>query len=236
MKLAIMQPYFLPYIGYFQLINSVDRFVIYDDVNYIKQGWINKNSFLIQNKSSFFTIPLEAPSSFIKIKDTKVNQKQFDLWSRKTTMTIQQNYKKAPYFNEGFELFNEVLKFNNDIISIAELNYLSIKKIAEYLDIKTKIIKTSTIYNNSDLKAQERIIDICKKENATTYINPIGGIDLYDKLDFKNANIDLFFIKTDAIEYKQFSEDFVPWLSILDVLMFNSVEEMKIMLNKYTLL
>jgi len=236
MKVAIMQPYFLPYIGYFQLINAVDKFIIYDDVNYIKQGWINKNNILVQSKSFSFTIPLESPSSYTKIKDIKVSNKQYETWKRKIILTIQQNYKKAPYFFQSFDLVSDILNQYIEGISISEFNYLSLKKIVIYLNINTKIIQTSAVYNNCNLKGQDRIIDICIKENVSTYINPIGGIELYDKSDFKKENIDLNFIKTDNIEYKQLGEDFVPWLSILDVLMFNSIDEIKNLLNKFTLL
>lgn len=236
MKIAIMQPYFLPYIGYYQLINSVDKFIIYDDVNYIKQGWINKNNLLSNNLISSFVIPLDSPSSFNQIRNTKINPNQYEFWKIKILKTLNQNYRKAPYFNKCYELFLDIIDIKNLDISISELNYISLKKISNYLEINTEIIKSSTQYNNSELKAQERIIDICKKEKAEVYINLIGGIELYNKIDFKASNIDLFFIKTDEIYYKQFNDNFIPFLSIIDVIMFNSVNEIKKMLNKFSLI
>ena len=236
MKIGIMQPYFLPYIGYFQLINAVDKFIVYDDVNYIKQGWINKNNFLSNNAASTFIIPLDSPSSFVKIRDTKINSKQFDFWKVKILKTLKQNYKRAPYFDECFDLFSDIINVESFNMSISKLNYLSLIKISNYLEINTEIIESSIKYNNSNLKSKDRIIDICLKENASVYINPIGGIDLYNKIDFNELGIDLFFIKTDKINYNQFNDNFISSLSIIDVLMFNSADEIKKMLDNYELI
>lgn len=232
-SLAIMQPYFLPYIGYFQLISAVEKFVFYQDVNFIKQGWINRNNILIQNKASLFSVPLENASSFSLIQEVKLHEKQFPLWRNKFLKTLEMNYKKAPFFEDVFALLRSFLEF--DGLTISELAQQSTVSICRYLSIDTIFVENSSVYNNADLKASKRVQDICFKEKANVYINPIGGQELYNKTDFKNQSIDLFFIKSQPIEYKQFSNLFVPWLSIIDVMMFNSVDKIKEFLNNYQL-
>lgn len=233
MKLGIMQPYFFPYIGYFQLINSVDIFVIYDDVNYIKQGWVNRNNLLINKQKHLFTLPLDNPSSFSKINEIDVNPKFFDKWRSKFLQSIEQSYKKAPYFEPVFAIIKDTL-FSGKT-KIAELSTVSITLIAKYLEMDTEIRPSSTMYQNNHLKAQDRVIDICKRENATRYSNPIGGKDLYSKTKFNEHGIDLKIITSNPITYKQFGNEFVSGLSIIDVLMFNSVEETKKLLKEFEL-
>ena len=235
MKLAIMQPYLFPYIGYFQLINTVDKFVIYDDVNFIKQGWINRNNILVQGKPYLFTLPLKNQSSFSKINEVFVNSTQYDSWRKKSIRTLEQSYKKAPFFKDVYDLVDNVLDVGDKEIDIATIATKSLVEISKYLEIKTEFVFSSSIYDNDELSGKTRVIDICKKENATSYINPIGGQELYDKVFFKESGLELSFIKTMPIEYNQFKNGFVPWLSIIDVLMFNSIEETKFLLNKFEL-
>ena len=230
-----MQPYFFPYIGYFQLIAAVDKFVVYDDVNYIKGGWINRNKILLNNKESLFTIPLNNSSSFAKINSIQVNKKLFPLWKKKFLKSLMQSYQNAPNFEKVFQLVEKILEINDEEITISALSVKAIKKVVEYLKIKTEIIETSSIYINNHLKAQDRLLDICKQLHCTHYINPIGGTVLYDKVAFKSQNIDLTFLKSNVVLYKQFKKDFIPWLSIIDVLMFNNDEELGFILNKYEL-
>ena len=234
MKIAIMQPYFLPYIGYFQLIAAVDKFIVYDDVNYIKSGWINRNKILIDKKASIFTLPLTNSSSFSKINDIKVNHNLFLLWKNKFLKSIIQSYKKAPQYDKVFNLI-ECLLIIEENVTISFLATKAIKEIANYLNIKTEIVESSACYNNSHLKSYDRVLDICLQENATQYINPIGGSILYDKAIFKQKAIQLNFLQSKNSVYKQFNHDFVPWLSIIDVLMFNSVDDFKYILNNYDL-
>lgn len=233
MKLAIMQPYLFPYIGYFQMINIVDIFVFYDDVNFIKKGWVNRNRILVNKKEFTFSLPLNKISQNITIGETYINLETFESWKEKIIQTLLYNYKKAPYFSEVNELINSV--FNKKHITISDLAIESIIVTSEYLGFKTTFFTSSERYENRDLERQERLIDICNKENATDYINALGGNVLYDKKSFKEKGIELSFIKTLPIEYKQFNNDFVPWLSIIDVLMFNSIEEVNRMLDKYEL-
>nr|WP_310585961.1 WbqC family protein [uncultured Emticicia sp.] len=234
MILGIMQPYVFPYIGYFQLIKAVDKFVAYDDVAFINKGWINRNNILVNGKASMFTIPLIGASQNRQIRDIEVDN--LAAWSKKFLKTVEQSYKKAPFYKEGFQLVEQV--FNLPTANIAELAVNSLKETCKYLNIETEIVGSSTIYNNQDLKAQGRILDICLQDKANHYINPIGGMAIYNKQLFADNKILLNFIKAKPIQYKQFNkeyESFVPWLSIIDLLMFCSVEEMNELLNKFEL-
>ncbi|MEO5569300.1 MAG: WbqC family protein [Bacteroidia bacterium] len=233
-KIAIMQPYIFPFIGYFQLINAVDKFIIYDDVNFIKQGWINRNNILVNGKSFSFSIPLHDISSFRLINETEVNEKLYLNWVNKFMKTIELNYAKAPYLQNIFNLIRSVfLSGENKISRIAGL---SINKVCNYLQLPITIINTSAVYNNAHLKNFERVLDICKIEEADTYVNASGGQKLYKKEKFKEQSINLFFIKPISKKYLQFKNEFVPFLSIIDVLMFNSIEETRELLKAYELI
>lgn len=231
MKLAIMQPYLLPYIGYFQLIKAADKFVVYDDVNFINKGWINRNNILVSGKAHLFTVPLTNASQNKLILEVEISKEP---WQKKLLRTLQQSYQKAPFYPTVFPILENIINYKTQ--NISELAVFSITEIARYLSIDTDIILSSKIYENEYLKSQERILDICKKEGATTYINPIGGMELYDKELFKNSGIDLFFIKSQSVEYPQFQNNFVPWLSIIDVLMHNSPSDAQDFLDSYELI
>lgn len=234
MKIAIMQPYLFPYLGYFQLIKAVDIFVIYDDVNYIKQGWINRNYLMINCNKYLFSIPISNLSSNKIISKTEIDKSKFNKWINDFLKTLNINYRKAPFFDSGIQIVNDCLNKTN-FDSISDLNTYAMILISNYLGIKTKIVEHSNCYKNIFLKGTERIIDICLKENARIYINPIGGTELYNKEDFKKRNIELKFIKTKFREYKQLNCKFIPGLSILDIIMHNSPDEIKSMLNEYEL-
>lgn len=233
MKLAIMQPYFMPYIGYFQLINSVDRFIIYDNIQYTKKGWINRNRILINGKDQLITLPLKKDSDYLDVVERELSG-SWENDKNKMLNVIKSSYNKAPYFQEIFELVSKCL--NNPEVNLFKFIYDSIVLINGYLEIKTHIITSSTIDINHTLKSQDKVVSLCKEQNANVYINSIGGIELYDKEIFKQNGIKLNFIKSNPIQYKQFNNEFVPWLSIIDVLMFNSKEEIKKYLTNYTLI
>lgn len=227
-----MQPYLFPYIGYFQMINAVDVFVFYDDVNYIKKGWINRNRILVNGKDKLFTIPLKDASQNKMINEVDIFLETPEV--RKILETIKQNYKKAPFFSEVFPIIENV--FSSPSSTIGDLAKLSIKAVNEYLGITTVLKRSSVDFaDTKGLERAERLVAICKKTEAEQYINAIGGQELYTKQYFASQGIDLKFIKSEPIVYKQFDNEFVPWLSIIDVLMFNSVEEIKVFLNKYLL-
>lgn len=226
-----MQPYLFPYIGYFQLINAVDKFVVYDDVYFINKGWINRNRILVNGKAYTFTVPLKNASQNELIKDLKLAID--DRWKTKFIRTLELSYKKAPYFNKTFGIVENVINTKSTFLTDWYLKSLAL--IKSYLNIKTTFVKASTQYNNQNLKGQDRIIDICIKENADNYINPIGGQDLYDDQSFIDNRIKLYFLKSDLIIYKQYNNGFVPWLSIIDVLMFNGVKKINNLLGDYSL-
>lgn len=232
MKIAIVQPYVFPYIGYFQLINAVDKFIFYDDVNFIKQGWINRNRILLNNRPYLFSIPCEDISSYRLILDTKVCRNK--RWASKLLKTIEMSYLRAPHFNDVYHLIRSVL--DSDFQNISELAQLSILEVTKYLGMKGVCCKTSKFYNNNHLKRSARLIDICKREKAEEYINSIGGVEIYTKEEFLQHGISLYFLKSKEVKYKQFNTPFIPWLSIIDVLMFNSVSEVRTMLNQYQLI
>ena len=218
----------MPYNGYWQLIKCVDKYVIYDDVNYINRGWINRNNILVNGKKQLFSISLNGASqnkliNAISISDDFV----------KFRKTIAMAYSKAPYYYDISSLINKIIGFPKD--NLANFIGNSIELVCDYLDIKTRLIMSSSIEKNNSLKAQDKILDICSILKADTYINAIGGQELYKKEDFAKEGIRLDFIKSKYIEYPQFKNEFVPWLSIIDVMMFNSVGEISFMLDKYDL-
>jgi hypothetical protein len=232
MKLAIMQPYFFPYLGYFQLINSVDTLIIFDDVNFIKKGWINRNNILLNYKAHSINIPLIESSQNKLIKEIEIVKDK--KWKTNILKTIEQSYKKAPFFEQTYTILEQTLYSNSE--SISDLNIYGIKEIIKYLNIETQIKINSTIDNNKLLKGQDKILNICIQEKATNYHNPSGGIELYDKVLFKQNGIELFFLKNQMTEYQQFKGDFISGLSIIDIMMFNPKDEISIMLNNYELI
>jgi hypothetical protein len=224
MILAIMQPYFMPYIGYFQLISSVDEFVIYDNIEFTKKGWINRNRILVNGKDLTITIPLKKDSDYLNI----VERRLADTWvneRKKMLNRIFESYRKAPYFGIAFPIIEKIILHEDN--NLFNFIYNSIRRINEYLDINTKLIVASTILIDHKLKAERKVIEICKSRGAGTYINSIGGLELYSKDNFSNIGIDLKFLQLGDISFKQFDHDFIPWLSIIDVMMFNSKEEIK---------
>jgi len=230
-KIAIMQPYFFPYIAYWQVINAVDTYVVYDDVAYIKGGWINRNNILVNGKANLITLALENSSSFKNINEINIIQNGKN--TEKIVKTIQMAYKKAPFYNQVMLILENLFTKN---IKISEFNYNSIIDINKYLGINTNIILSSNLAKDNTLKAQDKVIHINKLLNSNMYINAIGGQELYDREEFKKEGIELKFIKMGDIKYQQFKNDFVPNLSIIDVMMFNSVEKIKEMLNNYELI
>jgi hypothetical protein len=228
-----MQPYFMPYIGYFQLINSVDKFVIYDNIQYTKKGWINRNRILANGKDQLITLPIKKDSDYLNVVERELSE-SWDKDKSKMLNVIKASYNKAPYFQETFELISKCL--NNPEANLFRFIYDSIVLINDHLEIKTPIVISSTIDADHALKSQDKVLSLCKEQNADVYINSIGGVELYDKETFKQNNIKLNFIKSNPIQYKQFNNEFVSWLSIIDVMMFNSKEQIKEYLNNYTLI
>lgn len=231
MKVGIMQPYFLPYIGYWQLLNAVDQYVIYDDVNFIKGGWINRNRILVRGKPQYINVQMEGASSFKKINEVRVGR---DIkWRRNMLKTIEMAYHKAPFYPSISPLIGDIVLYETD--NLADFLTHSIKKICGYLHIDTNLLVSSQIEQSCNLHGQERVLDICRRLGATEYYNAIGGQTLYSKEEFSEAGIKLRFLSTEFAEYDQFEKLFVPGLSVLDIMMFNSVHAISRFLSLFTL-
>ncbi len=233
MKIAIMQPYFMPYIGYFQLINAVDKFVIYDNIEYSKKAWFNRNKFLMNGKEKLFTIPLKKDSDFLNVDKRFLSENSLKE-RKKIILQIQNSYKKAPFFKKIFSILENI--FLKEESNLFDFIYNSVIELNKELNIKTEIIKSSNLNINHSLKNVEKVLEINKFFKAKVYINSIGGKVLYKKNVFEQKYINLFFLKTNIIEYKQFNNTFVPYLSIIDIMMFNSSEKINEMLNNFELL
>ena len=231
MKIGIMQPYFFPYIGYWQLINAVDKYVIYDDVNYIKGGWINRNRILINDKPSFINLKMNGSSPNKLIKEIHVSND--NRWKNKLLKSIELSYRKAPFFEMSFPIIEEII--NHDEVNLSLYLENLIKRIAEYLEMNTEFVLSSNIEKDNSLKGQDKVIEICKSLGAKVYYNAIGGVELYSAENFNSYGIELRFLRTEYIEYKQFKNDFSPYLSIIDVMMFNSKEQIMNILDMYSL-
>ena len=230
MKLGIMQPYFFPYIGYWQLLAAVDK---YDDVNYIKGGWINRNKILNGNNVQYFNVQMEGASSFKHIN--QINVQTNDVYIEKNKKTLWSAYHKSPYFESAFPIITDILDCGET--NLAKYLEYSIKAVCRYLNINTEILISSQIEKNSSLKGEEKVIDICKHMSANKYYNAIGGKDLYNFSNFKSQGIELLFLQPGEIEYNQeVAGAFIPNLSIIDVMMNNPVEKIHEFLNSYVLI
>jgi hypothetical protein len=217
-----MQPYVFPYIGYMQLVHASDVFVFYDDVNFINRGWINRNRILSNGKDLLFTIPLKEASQNKLIKDIEVADDGKTI--QKTLTTIAMCYKKAPYFNDVYGIVERTLTYKPGM-SIGDMAINSVLFAAEYLGLKRTFKNSSSSYTNQELKRADRLIDICHIEGIDHYINAAGGKEIYTKEYYAASNVKLDFLMSDKQEYEQFKHPHVPWLSIIDVMMFNSVDE-----------
>lgn len=228
MKVAIMQPYFFPYIGYFQLMSMVDIFVCYDDVNYINKGWINRNFLTINQKKNLFTIPLIDASQNKLINEIMI--KDDVNWWNKFFKTLELNFKKLPFYNETMPLLESIVSSNEK--NLAHFIFISLEKIIAHLDLKCRLMKSSQIENTFSHKGEERIISICKMLNADSYINPTNGKDLYSNEHFKKNNLELSFIKVDQ---NKWDNSIDPFLSLLELLLLFGKERVKLMLAHYEL-
>lgn len=232
MKIAVMQPYLFPYLGYFQLINAVDSFVIFDDVNFIKRGWINRNRILLGGKDYLFTVPLIKASQNKLINAIHIDGGQKP--KEKILDLFHYAYRNAPEYKDVFPLVEEII-LNKEGNLVKFIEY-SLVMIAGFLNLKARFLLSSAIEKNSMLKGKDKIIDICRCLHSDEYINPIGGRELYDKNEFIRKGIRLSFLKTKDITYPQFKNSFVPDLSIIDALMFNPKVKIRYFLNSFELI
>lgn len=222
MKLAIMQPYFLPYIGYFQLMAAADLFVVYDNIKYTKKGWINRNRLLLNGTDTLFSIPLSKDSDALDIRERRIAA---DFRRDKLLNQIAAAYRRAPCFAEVFPLAERIVNAEESNLFVF-LNQALVHTCA-HLGIDTEIRASSTIPIDHTLKGQDKVLALCAATGATHYINPPGGVELYSREAFRDKGLELSFLRPLPLEYGQFGAPFVPWLSILDVMMFNSVERIR---------
>lgn len=232
MKIAIMQPYFFPYMGYWQLIHAVDKFVIYDNIQYSKGGWINRNRILVEGSAKYITLPLKKDSDYLDIRDRYLSD-SFASQRHKILNQIYAAYQKAPYFNEVYLLIKQCLEYDN--YNLFRFLYYSIQLLTEYMGIGTELLISSHLETENVLKKEKRVISLCKSLRGTQYINPIGGLLLYQKADFEKEGLQLNFLNSCVKEYPQIMEPFVPNLSIVDVLMNNSLDQVHEMLDQFEL-
>lgn len=217
-----MQPYFFPYIGYFQLIAAVDMFIMYDNIQYTKKGWINRNRILQNGKDKIFTLPLKKDSNYLEICKRELAP---NFNRNKLLNQIKGAYQRTSYFTQTFSLIEQIIHYEET--NLFRFLHHSILKTCEYLEIETEIKISSDFTINHTLKNQEKVLALCVAAGASTYVNAIGGKDLYSKDGFQGKGVDLKFIKSNPFEYVQFNEVFVSWLSIIDVMMFNSLDAIK---------
>ncbi|RDY23169.1 glycine transferase [Romboutsia maritimum] len=232
MKVGIMQPYFFPYLGYFQLINYVDKWIFFDDVQYIYHGWINRNRIIHPKKGwQYIILPLKKHSRGDLIKDIKVNNDQ--RWKDELLGKLTIYKKRAPNYNEAIDVIQKSINIDTD--NITQLNAYIISTICNYLDINFEYeISSKCDFDYSNVSdSGEWALRICEQVNAYEYVNPYGGIDLFDKNKFEESNIQLKFMKMNDLKYPQRRNSFESNLSIIDVMMFNSKEKIKEMLELY---
>ncbi|HEY0562445.1 MAG TPA: WbqC family protein [Methylophilus sp.] len=217
LTVAIMQPYFLPYIGYFQLMAAVDVFVLYDNIKYTKKGWINRNRFLKNGQDAVFSLPLKSDSDSLNIDAREVSA----AFTPSELLNQWRNaYRKAPYFDEVLPVLESIVNYPQRNL-FAFLHH-AVCSICTYLNITTKIVISSEVNIDHQFKSQAKVLAICRALGATRYINAIGGQALYDHATFSQHGIELSFIHSHLTPYPQFNHAFVPWLSIIDCMMFNS--------------
>lgn len=228
MKVGIMQPYFFPYIGYWQLINAVDKFVIYDDVSFINRGWINRNRILYRDQVRYLNVYLKKASQNKRINEIEVSDRRENV---KSLSLLQDAYKKAPYFEAVYPVIEKIIVQKEK--NLAMYNGFLIQSVCEYLGITTPLMYSSKIEKDNNLRGQYKILAICKALGATEYCNAIGGKALYDRGFFSQNGVEIHFLHTKDILYRQFGTEFYENLSIIDVMMFNDVSCIRKMFGKY---
>jgi hypothetical protein len=230
MKLGIMQPYFFPYLGYYSLMKHTDQWIVFDVVQYIRHGWIARNRVLKPGEGwQYIAVPLQKHNRDTLIKDIRINQ---DDWKGKILRQLD-HYKKARYYNQTIEVIKECFEIETDSITI--LNAHILKTTCNYLgiDFKYNIFSEMDLAIDPVADAGEWALNISKALQASEYINPPGGMELFDKNKFANAGINLKFLNINLTDYPQRRNVFEPGLSIIDVMMFNSPEVIREMLDNY---
>lgn len=229
MTLAIMQPYFVPYPGYFQLMAAVDKFVVFDDVAFITRGWINRNQILLNGREHRFTLPLQRAS-----QNRLLNEIEFladKPWRESLLKTFRQAYRRAPFFDGVFPLLQQIVGCEEQNLAAYLLN--SLRLIKEHLGLQAELVPSSTVYGNAELKGEARILDICRQEKARNYLNAPGGRELYDAGEFARRGIELSFLTLDSLGGEYWDEESAR-LSIVHALMFHPADELGAALGRVT--
>ena len=231
MILGIMQPYFFPYLGYFDLINYSEHWIVFDTTQYIRHGWVNRNRILHPNEGwQYIIVPLKKHSREILIKDVEVNEDP--KWIYRVMGQLQHYKKKATFFGEVCRLLEHCLHVKE--VSLARLNVAILERICQYLEIKFEYEYFSEM--NLTLGPVEGPGDwalrISEAMGANEYVNPPGGKTIFDVSKFKELGIRLTIRNLPPIEYQCPGYDFIPNLSIIDVLMWNSPDKVKAYLDK----
>lgn len=227
MKIAIMQPYLFPYLGYFQLIRAVDAFVVYDDVSFINRGWINRNYILSNGDKQLITLPLQAASQNKLINQIEVGG------PHKILKSLSQNYGKAPHFDAVYPMLEDILVQTEK--NLARFLDYQLRRICDHLGLCPQWHVSSALAKDNGLRGQDKILSICEELGATHYINLPGGKALYDQPSFAARGLQLSFVQSRVLSYRQFGQEYVPNLSIIDVMMFNDQEQCKRLLEEYDL-
>lgn len=234
MKIALMQPYFFPYLGYLQLILAVDHFVVYDDVQYMKGGWVNRNRILMQGEPAWISLPVTPDAISSYINQRSLSARDTEKFKAKILGQLHAAYRKAPFYAETRELVESILLYHD--MNLAKFLFKSLERLCEHLEIKTPLLLSSGLEkSDAGLLGVDRVIAICKALRATTYVNSSGGRALYTADMFSPHQIELQFLEMVPIKYTQGENDFVSHLSIIDVLMFNGREATRELLQQYTL-
>ncbi len=221
MNLSIMQPYFLPYIGYFQLIAAADIFIVYDNIKYTKKGWINRNRMLRDGEPVTFSLPLKKDSDSLDVRERDLAA---DFDPDKLLNQFDSAYRKAPHFTSTWPVIEEILRHEDR--NLFGFLHHSIVRICSHLGITTEIRTSSDIVIDHSLKNQDKVLALCGAAGANLYVNPVGGMELYSKDEFSTKGVDLRFLRSKELVYPQFRKSFVPWLSILDVMMFHDLKSL----------
>lgn len=228
MRLAIMQPYLFPYLGYFALAAAVDRFVFLDDAQFIKQGWINRNRWWVSGGIDYFTVPVTGVGEHTPIDEVRVHPR--GPWRRKLAISFEQSYARAPCRPAAASLLREVLDAGDE--GIAALARRSVQATCRVLGIAPRFIDSSRSYGNGQLRGEARVLDICHREGATEYLNLPGGRALYDPARFAAIGVQLRFIRPWRRAWTRGGLPEDSSLSVLDALAFHPPEVIRALIEE----
>ncbi len=234
MKVGIMQPYTFPYLGYFQLINYVDKWVVFDDAQFISKGWVNRNRILhpdIKKEWQYFTVPVKKHSRESRIKAVEINEEK--PWRDEFLGKLTSYKKKAPFYAETVEFIGDCISFNGG--SLSEWIIYTLENTCAYLNIPFdhSVFSETEMSTDNVQHAGQWALEIADTLGADEYVNPPGGYTIFNENEFQEKNIELKFLKPDLIPYVQRRDGFVPGLSIVDVMMWNDKDKIHRLLTDF---